>query len=547
MPLSFDPTEDREYTEDQARELWTEARRMAEAGDCDFRGWRFPKDPDATWDNEDRCFRNVIFKENADFHHASFSEYAEFRGASFSKKADFSNVNFSDYTSFREVTFNGDVLLIANFDGDADFGNAIFDGNACFYHSCFSKNVDFRDAYFSKDAEFHDVNFRGDDSFNGYANLFTAHFNGNADFRKARFSEHTSFRDACFSGDADFRDASFRGYTDFRFRDVKTTIFSGCHLQYINLKEANFSNADLREVFQPQWENKTRQGKERHKWSPLRLLDHLPDCLTRIIMRGRPFQFILDDTQIRNARFSSTSADPWTTLRRNYSGPMFAIHLLLLIAFLFPLVSKAAFWVTVGRTEETLKQNEKVQKFLKQMGPIQSEAEKAVKQNEKAQKFLEQIKSILKKMEKPVNQNKKTEKLFAKAQELLVKAQGFLEKAKSIEEKGAEIAGKATGKSLQWEETRVGWILVGWHSGMLLFVLALCGIVYNALRFWLTYKVGLLRDREQQSGRSPGKNEYLRLFNLHIVASYLACPLLFFFAITLWNLVTQPVYILAAG
>ena len=211
-------------------------------------------------------------------------------------------------------------------------------------------------------------------------------------------------------------------------------------------------------------------------------------------MAGRPFPFVLDDTLIQSARFSSRSADPWSILRRNYSGPMFAIHMLLLVAFVLPLVSKTAFWFATGR------------------------AQVAVAENEKVQGVLRQVKATKKKVD-----------------EIAKKVTG---KQESKAETPVE-----DGKHLTWKKTRVVWALIGWHQGWLLVVLALGGIAYNAMRFFLTYRVGLLRDREQQSGRSPGESEYLWLFNLHVAANYLVCLVSLFFAITLWNWLTQPVSI----
>jgi uncharacterized protein YjbI with pentapeptide repeats len=478
---------------------------MAEAGgDCDFSGWQFPEDPDRTLEANGFSnvtfkgyvyFQNVCFRGNADFSNASFSEEVTFNVANFSGTANFSNASFNENTGFYKASFNQNAYFNnSRFDGDAYFNASHFDGYVYFNNSRFNGHTYFSDASFGGYTNFSDA------SFSKNTNFRNANFSGNAYFRNASFNGYTGFRDASFNGSTYFGGASLSGYTNFsraifsgyagfEFKDVKTTIFNNCDLQKISLTGSNLSNADLRNVLQPQWKNKIRQGKELHKWSQVRALGYLPNWLIRIFMLRQPFPFVLDDTQIRNTRFSSRSADPWTTLRRSYSGPMFAIHFLLLVAFLLPLVSKTAFWVTIGRAEEAVNQNEKVQKLLEKVEPAQ--------------------------------------------------------------EKGTNIIEKTTGKSLHWEETRVGWILVGWHSGWLLFVLALCGIAYNGLRFWLTYKVGLLRDREQQSDRSPGKDEYLTgpfsLFNLHIAASYLVVPLLLFFFITFLSWVAQPVYILVAG
>jgi hypothetical protein len=45
---------------------------------------------------------------------------------------------------------------------------------------------------------------------------------------------------------------------------------------------------------------------------------------------------ILDSTFIRNARFSPRATDPWSILRRSYTGPKLFFHILLFVAFVVP-------------------------------------------------------------------------------------------------------------------------------------------------------------------------------------------------------------------
>ena len=62
--------------------------------------------------------------------------------------------------------------------------------------------------------------------------------------------------------------------------------------------------------------------------------------------------FLLDDCYIKGARFSTRSRDPWSTVRRHYTGPMFVFHLLFLIAFLAAYTGRAAFWMGVNTAQE---------------------------------------------------------------------------------------------------------------------------------------------------------------------------------------------------
>ncbi len=59
----------------------------------------------------------------------------------------------------------------------------------------------------------------------------------------------------------------------------------------------------------------------------------------------------LDGNSVRGTRFSPHANDPWHLLKRKYSGPWFAVHLLLLVIFVAGYSAKALFWVAVNRLE----------------------------------------------------------------------------------------------------------------------------------------------------------------------------------------------------
>jgi hypothetical protein len=98
--------------------------------------------------------------------------------------------------------------------------------------------------------------------------------------------------------------------TDARLEGADLT---GAHLEGAKLREANFSLSDLREV----------EGLR------------------------------LDSSIVRQATFSPWAADPWSVLRRNYTGGKLLFHLLLLSVFILAYASKAMFWVGVNHAQET--------------------------------------------------------------------------------------------------------------------------------------------------------------------------------------------------
>ena len=65
----------REFTEDEARAFWQEARAKVQRGDCNFRGAVFPQDPHG------KGFTEATFDGDADFHLAVFRGTAGFAGA----------------------------------------------------------------------------------------------------------------------------------------------------------------------------------------------------------------------------------------------------------------------------------------------------------------------------------------------------------------------------------------------------------------------------------------------------------------------------------
>jgi len=187
----------RDYTEEEAREFWENARQRVKQGKCNFRNWCFPKDPD------EKCFWGATFGGQADFERATFEGYARFRNATFKEDADFRHTTFKEDAGFQGATFkrNADFLYatFATFDGYASFERATFEGYANFHSAVFEGNADFRYA-----------------TFKGSAKFLGTDFEKNADFRHAMLKAGADFRGATFSGDAAFWEAVFRGDADFQ-------------------------------------------------------------------------------------------------------------------------------------------------------------------------------------------------------------------------------------------------------------------------------------------------------------------------------------------
>ena len=250
--------------------------------------------------------------------------------------------------------------------------------------------------------------------------------------------------------------------TDFSGARLKQSDFKGAIL-----KEANFSEADIRKAK----------------------------------------NIIFDENKVYRTHIEGPARDPWTSLRRKYTGPWFFIHLLLLIVFVFPIVSR------IG--------------FLSTMAEIQHMAIDMQNQIH----------------DRSVNDS---DFLYHDVQRSIVIKDGY-EMADSFLEKLSTYF-KKNGKTVPaW------WILLGGHHGWLYFLLTLAIIIYNILRGVLTVKVSQLREAEERAQVTPcieyyygGWNYFiikkpmsivkaLRLYQLHQIARFV-----FVFSIGsfIWHMVT---------
>jgi hypothetical protein len=262
------------------------------------------------------------------------------------------------------------------------------------------------------------VNLRGPADLRR-ANLQGANLDG-ADLREANFYQ-ADFCGANLTG-ADCRNAQLGG-TGMRKAKLKYADLRGARLFYADLSQAtltdaNFSEADLRLV----------QGMK------------------------------LDCTFIRNARFSPRASDPWSTLRRNYTGAKLLFHLLLLIVFIMPYVTKTLMWIGVNRAQEamisTTNRMQEVARILQQEGHPTAAA-------------LDQVVTRFSTLKECLQDECKKVSVW----ELLIGKEGH---------------------QPYW--------LPYWIPYWLLTVAL---ILYNLCRAILTWTVGPLRDEEERSGYSP--------------------------------------------
>ena len=171
----------------------------------------------------------------------------------------------------------------------------------------------------------------------------------------------------------------------------------------------------------------------------------------------------LDANYIAGARFSPGASDLWSTLRRQYTGPMFAFHFLILVCFLAPYVLRTLYWVTVNRAQVvTAEAASQITAKLETSGAADPAYRQAV---EIAVSAIKDFKPCL----------------YPTCEEFPI-----------------------------WK------LLLGLDRGWLA-ALPIALIVYNVCRGILTWRVSLLRAEEERSGYSPAHKSYAWLYWLHII------------------------------
>ncbi len=396
-----------------------------------------------------------------------------------------SNANLSDMTSFLTplgVDFSGANLEKANFTRStlyqADFSGANLSG-ADLIEADVSRQTKVGargKLYELSEANFEDADLSGAVLIEAklrYARLRQARLRG-ARLEECNL-EGADLRQADLSG-ARMRGANLKG------ADLRSAILKGTDLLWVD-----FSGANLRDI---------GVGNMRTTLLPFHKL---------------PFK--LDDCYIRDTRFSPRVSDPWSILRRSYTGPLFLMHLILLTLFAVPYVGRAVFWVGVNRIEEaSVECSVAAIRHASDKLKMSTDPD-AIAWANKAGEFVVSI--------SPETRGKSAEEHTAMVGEVhsllteasdLVNSEDF--EAKQWGEQASSLI-QLTPASIKLRQRRVITLLLGWDKGWGYFSLVVCLLLYNAGRAWLTYWTGLMRDEEDRSGHCPAWAEYKRLYTVH--------------------------------
>lgn len=161
------------------------------------------------------------------------------------------------------------------------------------------------------------------------ADLESSEFNGasvnNCDFSNVNLAN--SKLNGSLIDDCNFTSANLKNsyFIDANLKNLKLvdadmsgSNLRGAKLNHIDLKGVNLENSDLTNTE----------------------LEHADLRFTN--------NYLLNSTYIRNTRFSVNARDPWSILRKTYTGPAMLITLLALAAATLPYAMKAIYWSAIN-------------------------------------------------------------------------------------------------------------------------------------------------------------------------------------------------------
>jgi len=248
-----------------------------------------------------------------------------------------------------------------------------------------------------------------------HARLIQTHLEG-ANLLRARFDRAIFFQ--AHMGKASLWEGHFEG-----------AYLVEAHLEGASLREARFDDANLAGAH----------------LGGTRLVEAVFD---RADLRGAT-GLRFDENSVLRTRIRGNAPDPWSVLRRKYTGPWFFCHLLLLVLFFAPYAGRVLALSAVAHGQMWIQEkSHRVAEILDEHSPGTS-----------------------------------------------VPARAMLEQA------DAEFHAR-------FRQVSALWVLIGGTTGRWAVSFGIVVAAYNALRFVLTLRVGMLRDAEERSSVTPRLIEY---------------------------------------
>lgn len=324
------------------------------------------------------------------------------------------------------------------------------------------------------------VNFRKgilrDKGFSGYV-LRKADFR-NADLERCDF-DHADLRGANFEGanlvGANFSRANLTGAT-----------LKGARLKRAILFQATLNRADLRSAEDVEFDDNPINGAIFTSRFGL-IWTLLSGLIAFLRFVNRRFPMVGPDVLPGP---TGTLDDRWSKLRRTYTGPRFALLLILLFMFLLPNILKTSALVAIGHAEANL-----MEMLTSADRPATSEARQGV--------------------------------------------------SAAVAQGRTELVERIRAEYNRRPRYQVWQILLGMTEKRYAPVaLAIVLVVFNFLRLLVTLMVAPMREAEERSHVTPAKIEYMTAYKLHKVVTALWFAAISELAFNVWIWLTTPVVII---
>lgn len=316
--------------------------------------------------------------------------------------------------------------------------------------------------------------------------------------------------------------------TDFGFEgaDLRDASFQGAYIIRARLDRADFRVRDWHVITSTHESPKLLRSISYKMWVSYWLLKVLPVYQV---------PFVLDDCDIQGTRFNSNSSDPWSVLKRNYTGSSMAFILLFTLAAFLPVISKAALLSTTSRIQEVM-----CPAIVSRMSDI---AELLASDSEaKGDEWAAEVFSL----QENVSDGKVAPETVRRSLPLLAKAPDAIEairartdltaaKLRQLEEMDDWVQQAletvrllSSGDELSLEARSVLSLIIGAERTLLYASLSIVLLVYGAARMFLTNRVGPLRDEESRCHVTPRVEQYWHLWRIHqVISPILAISVIF--------------------
>ena len=296
--------------------------------------------------------------------------------------------------------------------------------------------------------------------------------------------------------DATFQGADLTG-ASLQSANCTRTDFAGANLTNANLSGANLSNAFLTGTDL----TRANLGDFPLSW-----------------WRWWNISFVLDRCLLNGTRLPRRAADPWTKLRRTYSGPSLIFLVLFTAVALISPLSSIVLWSSVSWAEH------RTLDYAAGVLASSIELVQRMQLGEDQKAWVSETEAFLKELETTVDQS--PEPLRRNA-----------ERALSLVEKGLTVFHAPEGvragltrvrdrvRALmdgRVRSLRVWQLIIGVDAPLWQKVLLSALILYNLLRAFLTYSVGPMRDDQDATNVTPAQHDYWRYWQFH---KWVAVPL----------------------